>query len=102
MNDNILVRAIGEIEVYQFMENIEEFTEFYNANSELFDIFEIANIKEVEKTEINKEYTLYDVTLKNTEDHLWLIKDEQTGMYEALADEDQAQNIMQHLQGQNN
>lgn len=97
MTDHILVRAVGDFEVYQFMDTIEEFTTFYNANLDNFSIFEIANLSEVETTEINENYTVYDLTLEHTGEHLWLIKDESTGMYEPVADEDQVHYLMSQL-----
>lgn len=100
MEKNILVRAIGQFEVYEFMKSISEFEEFYNANTDNFDIFEIANLSDVETTEINQEFTLYDLTLSNTEEHFWLIKDENTGVYEPIDDREQAENIIKHLQAE--
>lgn len=102
MNDHILVRAIGEFEVYQFMDSIEEFTTFYNANLDNFSIFEIANLSEVETTEINSNYTVYDMTLEHTGEHLWLIKDETTGMYEPVEDQDQVDYLMTQLKEEGN
>ncbi len=97
MENKILLRAIGQFEIYQFLENIDEFTEFYKANTDNFDIFEIANLKDVEITKINDNYTLYDMTLSQTEDHFWLIKDEQTGMYEPIDSKEQAEHVVATL-----
>lgn len=100
MKDNILLRAIGDFEVYQFLEGIDEFTEFYRANLDNFSIFEIANLSNIETTKVNDEYTVYDLTLEHTNEHFWLLKDEASGMYEPLDDEEQVQQVVSHLQNE--
>ncbi len=95
--DNILVRAYGDFEVYQFMEGIEEFTEFYRANQDNFSIFEIADLSDIERTRISDQYTVYDMTLKHSADHFWLIKDEETGMYEPIDSEAQLEAVVDSL-----
>ncbi len=100
MEKNILLRAIGpEFEVYQFLNNIDEFMEFYNANIDNFDIFEIANLQDVEITEINKNYSLYDMTLAQTNEHFWLVKDLASGVYEPVDDKQQAEEVISRLGG---
>lgn len=100
MNDKILLRAIGEFEVYQFLEGIDEFTEFYKANLDNFSIFEIANLSDIEITQVNDEYSVYDMTLEHTGEHFWLLKDNNSGMYEPLDDEEQVEQVIAHLKNE--
>ncbi|MGI6108295.1 MAG: hypothetical protein ACOYB8_00410 [Eubacteriaceae bacterium] len=81
MEYKILVRGIGEFEDYIFLNNISEFEEFYLANEENFSIYEIATIGELETTALSDDYTVYDITLKGTGEHFWLMENNQTGMY---------------------
>lgn len=100
MKKNILLRAIGDFEVYQFIEGIDEFTEFYKANTDNFSIFEIADLSDIEITKVNDEFSVYDMTLEHTQEHFWLLKDENSGMYEPLTDEEQVEQVIAHLKNE--
>lgn len=97
MKNNMLIRALGEFEVYQFMDSIEDFSEFYSANEQNFNIFEIANISAIETTKINDSFTVYDLTLAHSGEHFWLMKDELSGMYEPVEDEAEAEQLAKRL-----
>ncbi len=93
MTKKLLVRALGEFEIYQFMHDISDFEEFYNANEQNFNIFEIAKISDTEKTILSDQFTVYDLTLEQSGEHFWLMHDTETGMYEPVEDIEQANKI---------
>lgn len=94
MKNKILVRGIGnEFEDYIFLKDIAEFEEFYLANEENFSIYEVATIGDIETTSLSDEYTVYDITLKGTGVHFWLMENNQTGIYTPVESIQEAERI---------
>lgn len=93
--DKILVRGIGsEFEDYIFLNNIHDFEEFYLANENNFNMYEVAAIGSMEDTILTDVYTVHDVTLKGSEEHFWLMENLETGMYTPVEDIEQAERLI--------
>lgn len=91
----LLVRGIGEeFEDYIFLKSIQDFEEFYLANQENFNIYEVATISEVEDTILTDVYTVHDITLKGSDEHFWLMENNETGMYTPVENIEQAERLI--------
>lgn len=74
MKNKILVRGIGnEFEDYIFLKDIAEFEEFYLANAKI-SAFTKWHHRRYRNDQSFDEYTVYDITLKGTGEHFWLME----------------------------